>query len=320
MLQLSLKKHELPENLKAQIAFGKRSVISSGSIHSCNQELEFLLWGNNMEASGSEGTKLVRMGAGYYSDISLLPRHSRQQDESEQYKMSQVAKNQSVVQNALTASSDLSISDGMQQGSQVSALSFSEVTTVMDEGLIKDIQLLDGYIQQVMQYVIPIQAIPPSAPKKRKSRKRPTPIVDDEVKRSARISKNPAYQHMELDAKSKPRKQFKEDTVKMQEQLDQAIIDAIEADKMLPLQILQDVAINFCQVPPEEITEEQLLQNKSNVNTQMFGYWNGQYKVWSCFTLSLLGSDFVSTLLLLFYWFPWILAVIGMCYAGMSEG
>jgi hypothetical protein len=50
-----------------------------------------------MEASGSEGTKLVRMGAGYYSDISLLPRHSRQQDESEQYKMSQVAKNQSVV-------------------------------------------------------------------------------------------------------------------------------------------------------------------------------------------------------------------------------
>jgi hypothetical protein len=48
----------------------------------------------------------------------------------------------------------------MQQGSQVSALSFSEVTTVMDEGLIKDIQLLDGYIQQVMQYVFPIQAIP----------------------------------------------------------------------------------------------------------------------------------------------------------------
>lgn len=91
--------------------------------------------------------------------------------------------------------------------------------------------------------------------------------MDDEVKRSARISKNPAYQHMELDAKSKPRKLFKEDTVKMQEQLDQAITDAIEADKMLPLQILQDVAINFCQVPPEEITEEQLLQNKSNVNT-----------------------------------------------------
>ena len=51
---------------------------------------------------------------------------------------------------------------------------------------------------------------------------------------------------MELDAKSKPRKLFKEDTVKMQEQLDQAITDAIEADKMLPLQILQDVAINFC--------------------------------------------------------------------------
>ena len=61
----------------------------------------------------------------------------------------------------------------------------------------------------------PIQTVVPNKSKKRKSRKRPTPVVDDEVKSSTRLHKIPGFEHMELDEKSKPRKLAKEDTALM---------------------------------------------------------------------------------------------------------
>jgi hypothetical protein len=63
----------------------------------------------------------------------------------------------------------------------------------------------------------PIQAIIPTKSDKRKSRKRPALVVDDEVKRSTRLHKIPGFVHMELDDKSKPRKLTKADTILMEE-------------------------------------------------------------------------------------------------------
>lgn len=112
----------------------------------------------------------------------------------------------------------------------------------------------------------PIQAIIPIKSDKRKSRKRPTPVVDDEVKRSTRLHKILGFVHMELDEKSKPRKLTKEDTILMEEQLNQALEEAMSDDQMLPIEFMQNLATNYCGVAPEDVTVERLLSNDANDN------------------------------------------------------
>lgn len=126
--------------------------------------------------------------------------------------------------------------------------------------------LPDDANHQLIQMVLPIQAIPSSAPKKRKSRKRPTPIVDDEIKRSTRLNKILGFEHMELDATSKPRKLFKEDTTLMQAEMQDAMDEVVAEDQMLQVAFMQNIAINYCGVAPKDATEDKLLANVPNVN------------------------------------------------------
>lgn len=105
----------------------------------------------------------------------------------------------------------------------------------------------------------PIQIIPPAAPRKRQIRKRPTPIVDDEVQRNTRRHQLLGFQHMELDQRSMPRKLSKEDTVMLEAHLSTALVQATTDGQAIPVEVMQGIAINFCDVPPEEVTEEKLL-------------------------------------------------------------
>lgn len=110
----------------------------------------------------------------------------------------------------------------------------------------------------------PIQAIPPTLSTKRKSRKRATPVVDDEIQRSTRQHQVPGFVHMELDEKSKPRKLAKEDTTLLKRQLELAMDDAAQDGLMIPIELMQNLATNYCEVPPEEVTEVKLLTNVPN--------------------------------------------------------
>lgn len=112
----------------------------------------------------------------------------------------------------------------------------------------------------------PIQAIRPTLPNKRKSRKRPTPIVDDDIQRRTRQHQVPGFEHMELDEKSKSRKLAKEDTTLLKKQLEIAIEDAAAENQVLPIEFMQNLATNFCEVAPEDITKVKLLDNASNDN------------------------------------------------------
>jgi len=77
----------------------------------------------------------------------------------------------------------------------------------------------------------PIQMVGPNLPKTRKSQKRLTPVVEDEVRRSSRLHKLPGFEHMELDEKSKPRKLAKETL--LQGQLQIAMAEFVSEDQML---------------------------------------------------------------------------------------
>lgn len=111
---------------------------------------------------------------------------------------------------------------------------------------------------------LPIQAIPPTLSRKRKSRKRATPIVDDEIQRNTRQHQVPGFVHMELDEKSKPRKLSKEDTNQLKRHLEIAMDDAAEQGQMIPIELMQNLATNYCEAPPEEVIEVKLLNNVPN--------------------------------------------------------
>lgn len=84
----------------------------------------------------------------------------------------------------------------------------------------------------------PIQAIRPTHSKKRKSSKRPTPVVDDEIQRSTWQHQVPGFEHMELDERSKPRKLVKEDTTQLMRQLESAMEDVAADDQILPIEFM----------------------------------------------------------------------------------
>jgi len=69
---------------------------------------------------------------------------------------------------------------------------------------------------------------------------------------------------MELDEKSKPRKLAKEDTTLLKRQLELAMDDAAQDGLMIPIELMQNLATNYCEVPPEEVTEVKLLTNVPN--------------------------------------------------------
>jgi hypothetical protein len=114
------------------------------------------------------------------------------------------------------------------------------------------------------QSVQPIQAIPPSPPKKRKNRKRTTPIVDDEIQRNIRKHQLPGFEHMELDEKNKPHRLGETDTRRLKKKLLLTLDEAETNNQIIPLPLKQTLAIEFCGVTPEDVTEDRL--NIRNVN------------------------------------------------------
>jgi hypothetical protein len=98
--------------------------------------------------------------------------------------------------------------------------------------------------------------------RKRKSRIRSTPIVDDEIQRNTRQHQVPGFVHMELDQKSKPRKLVKEDTTLLIRQLESAMEDVASGVQAIPIQFMQNLATDFCEVPPEDVTSIKLLSSE----------------------------------------------------------
>lgn len=88
--------------------------------------------------------------------------------------------------------------------------------------------------------------------------------MDDEIQRSTRQHQVPGFEHMELDEKSKPRKLIKEDTSKMKRELALALEEAVAEDQILPIEFMQNLDINYCEVAPEDVTAEKLLPNIPN--------------------------------------------------------
>jgi hypothetical protein len=80
--------------------------------------------------------------------------------------------------------------------------------------------------------------------KKRRSRKRPTPIVDDEVRRSTRLNK----------------------TVDDGDQLQQALEVVLSEGQMLPIDLMQNLATTYCEVAPGDVTVDKLLSSDNNDN------------------------------------------------------
>lgn len=72
------------------------------------------------------------------------------------------------------------------------------------------------------------------------------------------------FEHVELDERSKPRKLVKEDTTQLMRQLESAMEDVAVDDQALPIEFMQNLATNFCEVPPEEVTSIKLLSNAPN--------------------------------------------------------
>lgn len=176
----------------------------------------------------------------------------------------------------------------------------------LSQGITQSEGHVDADLQIVMHLVVinpqPIQTILLSQSRKRKYRKRLTPVVDDEVRRSARLHKVPGFVHMELDERSKPRKLAKEDTALMQGQLQQVMEEIVTEEHMLPIAFMQNLAINYCEVAPEDVTEDKLLSNVPNDNAS-YGCNNAQRvqqkHIFCCALLSsFAGGFYVSTFIL----------------------
>lgn len=78
----------------------------------------------------------------------------------------------------------------------------------------------------------------------------------------------PGFEHMELDEKSKPRKLAKEDTVRLKKDLQIALKDAVADDQVLPLHFMQNLATEFCEVPPKDVSSAKLLSDSAKVSNE----------------------------------------------------
>jgi hypothetical protein len=290
-LQLGLGFPKLPANIQRQIRLGKQPlIVPNNPVY--NNNMSYLLWGNNIEASSSGGHKLYKS-----SDFVAASEASPEEIAQQQNDKKAIAAIASEMQREgllntsfsfpqmdlkdwellksvyLPSPNRQSPPEAILSASNNHALVPASVPDIpssqvpespehywpaSEEGVPK----AADSSQETFHFVVPLQAIPP-APKKRTSRKRPTPVVDDEVKRSARLNRHEGYEHMELDEKNKPRKLFKEDTIKLQKKLHQTLETSVSENAMVPIQVMQDLAVQFCDVAPEEIADELLLRERS---------------------------------------------------------
>lgn len=86
----------------------------------------------------------------------------------------------------------------------------------------------------------PIQVVMPATTTKRRTRKRLTYVVDDEIQRNTRRHQMLGFEHMEFDEKSKPRKLAKDDTARLKANLELALEEAVNGDQVLPMELMQN--------------------------------------------------------------------------------
>lgn len=103
---------------------------------------------------------------------------------------------------------------------------------------------------------------------KRKPRNRPTPIVDDELRRSTRTNKSKLSESKSKDYifyTLPERKRSKQQTAapvpepaQLKERLEIEQANVFNNNQMIPVPILQDLGAQYCEVPPSELTSERL--------------------------------------------------------------
>lgn len=131
-----------------------------------------------------------------------------------------------------------------------------------------DAQLPDvSVLQQANAQQTDISVLPgPATKSKRQSRKVPTPVVDDMVRRSNRKRKPEGFRHVHLDFVKGKRGPRETSTSPVLEDHLQTIEEAAAMDvgTMIPVEAMQDLATHFCAVPLEEVSTAILLNNQSS--------------------------------------------------------
>jgi hypothetical protein len=126
-------------------------------------------------------------------------------------------------------------------------------------------QLIDDTVMQHVDAQLEDEIIPQRSPVKRKrqSRKCLTPVVDDMVRRSIRKHKPEGFRHIHLDFVKGQRGPRETPISPILEDQLQGIEEAAAMDDeaMIPIEAMQDLATQFCAVPPEEVSDDVLLNN-----------------------------------------------------------
>lgn len=209
-------------------------MVSLGSVSNENDiepDTSSIFWGNNWEASSSSAPKflqrLVRMDLVNNVDPEAIEVDQTAINTVDQLFPTADSDTQlgsiSETVSPLQQHDDLQSTFLLENASPLPYVTGSILQSALMSGNVSPLQQAPNELQLALlpedTNPLPIQAIMPTPNKKRKYRKRHTPIVDDEIQRSTRQHQVLGFEHMELDEKSKPRKLIKEDTTEMKRQL-----------------------------------------------------------------------------------------------------
>jgi hypothetical protein len=223
-------------------------------------------WGNNLEASSSTAPPIklclpwnastTESSASDYVDTPHSLDAVAQPEEAHHAAPLEVV--------SMDFASDQQLPHGMDAAVQLvdAQLSDEQVLQQVDARL-PDVSVL----QQANAQQTDISVLPgPATKSKRQSRKVPTPVVDDMVRRSNRKRKPEGFRHVHLDFVKGKRGPRETSTSPVLEDHLQTIEEAAAMDvgTMIPVEAMQDLATHFCAVPLEEVSTAILLNNQSS--------------------------------------------------------
>jgi hypothetical protein len=239
-------------------------------------------WGNNAEASSSTGIRVPRLQLLGPVHLELQPSSSR--NGTDLHNTHQITEENEVVNpgtsQQLQHSPDEPLAptgQALQVDPQHNVRKTGQSTSEIVDGLLSLVPLVEGMDEQnnsadaISGSVLPLDSAPPiSTPSpqhhKRKTRAR-TPVVEDEVRRSARLRRNADAVHIQLE--NEPRKRgAARKTVRYSEvkELKAAIItrkiehhDAEDWEiEDINAPLLVELGTGFCGVPPMELNTSTL--------------------------------------------------------------
>jgi hypothetical protein len=225
-------------------------------------------WGNNAEATSSFGVRMLRL---------QLIRNSNPREEvgKELVVYNLEFAQRQIIENLHPSDQNSNVHASGLQTQVIKEVPLS--SNPMDSGFFndfesKDINMLeadDSIVQEDERSEIRPDTTPGSTRKKRKAKEK-TPMVDDEVRRSARFKKADGLKPIQLDNEPRRKKgaAFKTVSISTVEDLKTAIINRtldsdLEIEDVEPIQAitLVDFGTSFCGIPSLELADPGLTQS-----------------------------------------------------------